>query len=36
MSVIFFITGYSGFDLDNIGKGTGGGACKAAAFLKVC
>jgi len=30
-----FITGYSGFDLDNIGKGKGGGACTAAAFLKV-
>lgn len=29
------IVGYSGFDLDNIGKGKGGGACTAAAFLKV-
>ncbi|XP_015364514.1 PREDICTED: cytosol aminopeptidase-like isoform X2 [Diuraphis noxia] len=28
------IKGYSGFDLDNIGKGKGGGACTAAAFLK--
>lgn len=31
----FSIIGYSGFDLDNIGKGKGGGACTAAAFLKV-
>ncbi|XP_025191013.1 cytosol aminopeptidase-like isoform X2 [Melanaphis sacchari] len=28
------LKGYSGFDLDNIGKGKGGGACTAAAFLK--
>ncbi|XP_050438807.1 cytosol aminopeptidase-like isoform X2 [Adelges cooleyi] len=28
------LSGYSGFDLDNIGKGKGGGACTAAAFLK--
>ncbi|XP_050531055.1 cytosol aminopeptidase-like isoform X2 [Daktulosphaira vitifoliae] len=28
------IKGYTGFDLDNIGKGKGGGACTAAAFLK--
>lgn len=28
--------GYSGFDLDNIGKAKGqGGSCTAAAFLKV-
>lgn len=31
----FFFLGYSGFDLDNIGKGKGGGSCTAAAFLKV-
>ncbi|XP_025419362.1 cytosol aminopeptidase-like isoform X2 [Sipha flava] len=28
------LKGYSGFDLCNIGKGKGGGACTAAAFLK--
>jgi len=32
---IYVSLGYSGFDLDNIGKGKGGGACTAAAFLKV-
>lgn len=34
-NMIIFFKGYSGFDLDNVGKGKGGGSCTAAAFLKV-
>ena len=28
------VTDYSGYDVNNVGKGKGGGACTAAAFLK--